>query len=94
MTYSWTEDLKKDGPQFLYPFFDTTLGPTCSIAVVALFLVFVLSFCLFSLAEYFLTEYVGQGIVGHAMAVTILCASVCRFRDEMYARLHNKIATQ
>jgi len=81
MMHRWTEDTKKDGPQFLYPFFDTTLGQTCSIAIIALFLVLVASFCLFSLAEHVLTEYIGGGIVGHGIAVSLLCASVCRFQD-------------
>lgn len=77
----WTEDYERDGVQFLYPFFDTTLKTTCSVAIVALFLVFILSFCLFSLAEYVLSEYVGGGIGGHTVAVVVMSAAVCRFRD-------------
>jgi len=81
MSHDWTNDFKRDGPQFIYPFFDTTLGSTCSIAIVALFGCFVLSFCLFSFVEFILTEYVGGGVVGHTIAVVLLSASVCRFRD-------------
>ena len=81
MANYWTNDLEKYGPQFIYPFMDTTLGVSCTIAIVVLFLVFVASFLLFCFAEYFLMECIGGGIVSHAIAVVILCAGVCRFRD-------------
>uniref|UniRef100_A0A7S2Y482 Uncharacterized protein n=1 Tax=Entomoneis paludosa TaxID=265537 RepID=A0A7S2Y482_9STRA len=74
-------NLDRYGPQFRYPFLDTTLGMFTTIAVVALLLVFMSFFCILALAEQVLSIYIGGGFVGHAVAVAIFSLSVCRFRD-------------
>lgn len=77
----WTEDFRRDGPQFIYPFFDTTLPNISSLAILGLFAAFISIHFLFSIAESIMVEYIGGGILGHGIAVVALSWTVCRFRD-------------
>jgi hypothetical protein len=79
MIHSWCT--KDKGPQFIYPFLDTTLGVTTSIALMALLLVLTASFAVFSLADHVLTEYIGGGIGTHCLVVFLMAVCVCRVRD-------------
>jgi hypothetical protein len=79
MMHSWCHPDK--GPQFIYPFLDTTMGWTTSVALVALLLLLMLSYGIFAWADHVLTEYLGGNIVTHAVVVFLFAACVCRFRD-------------
>jgi hypothetical protein len=79
MMHSWCDPSK--GPQFIYPFLDTTLGLTTSIALVALLLVLMLAYGIFAWGDHGLTEYLGGGITTHATAAVLVAACVCKFRD-------------
>ena len=68
------------GPQFLYPFLDTTLGWRTTACLLALLAVLVLSFGAFFVLDVILL-HVGGGIVGHLAAVGVMALAVCRFRD-------------
>lgn len=67
-------------PQFLYFFFDTTLGATTSIAIVVLLAILVIFYGLFCILHQIL-EHLGGGFWTHALAVFVLSCAVCRFRD-------------
>jgi hypothetical protein len=71
------------GPQFLYPFLDTTLGTTTSLAILVLLLILTITMTIFVFVEYVLVEAecLGKSFTAHATAVTIIAISVCRFRD-------------
>jgi hypothetical protein len=73
----------KFGPQFIYPFLDTTLGAGTSLAILLLLLILTAAMAIFVLADYMLAdaEYLGHSVSAHAMAVTLMAAAVCRFRD-------------
>jgi hypothetical protein len=79
MMHSWCHPDK--GPQFIYPFLDTTMGWTTSAALLALLLLLMLSYGIFAWADHVLTEYLGGSIVTHAVGVVLFAACVCRFRD-------------
>lgn len=87
MMHSWIvttdSNATKFGPQFIYPFFDTTLGAATSVALLVLLLILTVAMAIFVLAEYVLVEaeYLGKSAAAHAMAVTLMAATVCRFRD-------------
>lgn len=70
-----------DNPQFIYFFFDTTLGGKF-MAVVLLGLLTILSlfYGLFGAFDQFLTHLQG-GLIVHALAVLLISSVVCRFRD-------------
>jgi hypothetical protein len=79
MMHSWCDPDK--GPQFIYPFLDTTMGWTTSVALLALLLLLMLSYGIFAWADHVLTEYLDGSIVTHAVVVVLFAACVCRFRD-------------
>lgn len=79
MMHSWCD--AAHGPQFMYSFFDTTLGWKTSACLLALLLVLLLSFGIFALADHVLAEYLGGGLGTHCLAVVFLAACVCRVRD-------------
>lgn len=83
MMHSWchADQHPGKGPQFIYPFLDTTLGVTTSIALVVLLLVLMISYGIFAGADHVLTEYAGGGIGTHTVIVVLFAACVCRFRD-------------
>ena len=68
------------GPQFLYFFFDTTLGYTTTLALVALCIVLAMFYGLFCVLQEIL-EHMGGGILLHGVTVAFVCAFVCRVRD-------------
>ena len=69
------------GPQFIYPFFDTTLKWKTSTSLLALLAVLVVSYAIFCFIDHVLAEYLGGGVLKHTMAVIVLGFAVCRFRD-------------
>lgn len=78
MMHAWAPPAA--GPQFLYPFLDTTLGVGTTACLLALLAVLVLAFGAFFVLEYVFL-HVGGGIVGHLAAVGVVALAVCRFRD-------------
>lgn len=68
------------GPQFLYFFFDTTLGMTATYAILVLLAVMLSFYGLFALVDLLLI-YFGGGIVSRLVFVIFTCTMVCRFRD-------------
>ena len=76
MTPYWVEE----GPQFIYFFFDTTLGYTTTIALVILLLVLMTFYGLFVVGDQLL-DHLGGGPIVHALAVVLVSSLVCRFRD-------------
>ena len=75
---------KSEGPQFIYPFFDTTLGVGASIALVVLLAVLSFFYALFAGADYYIREYQVEAI--GPLGTTLLFMAgmvllVCRFRD-------------
>lgn len=68
------------GPQFLYFFFDTTLGKTTTFALLALLGVMMSFYAIFCFAEMLLT-LIGGGLLTHVLFVLVLCALLCRFKD-------------
>jgi hypothetical protein len=77
-THIW--NAPEHGPQFIYFFFDTTLGPAASWALVALLAVMMAFYSLMVAAESML-EWAGGGVFVHGLFVAVLCGSVMRFRD-------------
>jgi hypothetical protein len=77
MTY-WAPP--KHGPQALYFFLDTTLGATTSLALVVLLLVLMVFYGLFC-GLHRILDHLGGGIMIHLLALVVVSASVCRFRD-------------
>lgn len=77
MRYRW---VPSGDPQFLYFFFDTTLGQTSTIALVILVVILIVFYILFVLLDDILL-YLGGGFPVHAGVVTIVSMIVCRFRD-------------
>jgi hypothetical protein len=68
------------GPQFIYFFFDTTLGLTTSYALVGLLVVLLMFYMLFVSVE-FLLAYMDGGWPFHVAFVVAVCSAVMRFRD-------------
>lgn len=68
------------GPQFLYFFFDTTLGKTTSMALVVLLVALMVFYGLFCVLHQIL-DHLGGGPLVHGLAVVLLSSAVCRFRD-------------
>ncbi|CAB9525745.1 expressed unknown protein [Seminavis robusta] len=81
MMYSWAPVRK--GPQFFYPFFDTTLGAgTTSLLLIALLAVLLVSFVFFCGAATLLTG--GAEIPVEAVpfaAIFLIVMTVCRVQD-------------
>lgn len=91
----WTD--AKHGPQFIYFFFDTTLGKFSSVALLVLLCALLLFYVLFAYARGALSQlsdiivalggaqevasYSELVLVGHVGFVALLCGAVCRFRD-------------
>jgi hypothetical protein len=73
MMHRWTEKKPNIGPQFIYPFLDTTLGTSTSLCMLGLLAVLITSHGLFSLADSVLSV--------HPYLVVIIATVVCRFRD-------------
>jgi hypothetical protein len=68
------------GPQYIYFFFDTTLGAKATWALVILLAVMMAFYSLMVAAESLL-ESAGGGLTVHALFVAVVCGSVMRFRD-------------
>jgi hypothetical protein len=68
------------GPQFLYFFFDTTLGTTSTYAMVILMAVMLAFYSLFAIVD-MLLDHFGGGLVPRLLFVIVTCTMVCRFRD-------------
>ena len=81
MMSRWGHDHEKLGPQFVYPFFDTTLGTMTSLALVILLAVLSLSFVIFCGMEHVLAEADKFIAVVPAAAIVLLGLSVCRVKD-------------
>lgn len=71
---------KEKGPQFLYPFFDTTLGWQSTFSLLVLLAVLSFFYCLFSYADYGISMLAG-GIWTHILAIGVMVLLVCRWRD-------------
>ena len=83
MMYSWVDQRLQPGAQFFYPFFDTTLGATTSLAILALLGILSLSFTVFyafSTALSHVAEECFAAMVP-ASAIVLLILGVCRVRD-------------
>jgi len=68
------------GPQSLYFFFDTTLGATTSLALVALLVVLMVFYGLFC-GLHAILDHLGGGIGTHFLALVVASSLVCRVRD-------------
>jgi hypothetical protein len=78
MTDKWNE--KQNGPQFIYFFFDTTVGATTSYALVALLAVLLIFYTLFVSVEHILA-FMDGGWPFHVVFVVAVSSVVMRFRD-------------
>lgn len=80
MTNSWA-DVDKDGAQFIYFFFDTTLpGYTPTIALMALVVVLATFFLLFFCASY-MSDTASSGLIGHIIFTLSISSMIIRVRD-------------
>eukprot|EP00540_Astrosyne_radiata_P003261 CAMPEP_0116837296 /NCGR_PEP_ID=MMETSP0418-20121206/8573_1 /TAXON_ID=1158023 /ORGANISM="Astrosyne radiata, Strain 13vi08-1A" /LENGTH=112 /DNA_ID=CAMNT_0004467161 /DNA_START=183 /DNA_END=521 /DNA_ORIENTATION=+ len=81
--FSWWMANKWDaqaGPQYCYPFLDTTLGWMATISLMVLLVVLLLFYALCAMgSDYFQSTSIGFGTRILSMIVTVLL--VCRFRD-------------
>eukprot|EP00545_Synedropsis_sp_CCMP1620_P012493 CAMPEP_0119011148 /NCGR_PEP_ID=MMETSP1176-20130426/5485_1 /TAXON_ID=265551 /ORGANISM="Synedropsis recta cf, Strain CCMP1620" /LENGTH=175 /DNA_ID=CAMNT_0006963925 /DNA_START=243 /DNA_END=770 /DNA_ORIENTATION=- len=78
MMDKWAE--KDKGPQFVYPFLDTTLGWVTTISLVVLLAVLAFFYGVFASADYGISLLSG-GIWTHIVAIGVMVLLVCRFRD-------------
>jgi hypothetical protein len=78
MADKWAD--KHKGPQFMYPFFDTTLGWGATTSLVVLLAVLAFFYCVFAYADYGISLLSG-GILSHVAAIGVMVLLVCRFRD-------------
>lgn len=78
MMDKWTS--RDRGPQFIYPFFDTTLGWTATLSLFVLLAVLTLFYLVFAFAEHGISLLAG-GICTHAAAIGTIVLLVCRWRD-------------
>ena len=70
------------GPQFMYPFLDTTLGWRTTACLLALLAVLTTAFGIFCALNHFITETLQtDDLWSRVAAVVVIGASVCRFRD-------------
>ena len=71
-----------EGPQFMYPFLDTTLGWRTTACLLALLGVLTTSFGIFGALDHVITELLQpDDVSSHVAAVVMVGAAVCRFRD-------------
>ena len=68
------------GSQFLYHFFDTTLGPMVTIALLSLLFALMTFYGILSFSTVLL-DVVGHTVWTHGLFVGVLMALVCRVRD-------------
>jgi hypothetical protein len=82
MMYSWV-DIKRHGPQFIYPFFDTTMGYISTLCIVGILGMYILSHASFAwLHRLVVSEpFASMGVGAHIVAVVIAGAALCRLRD-------------
>lgn len=78
MMTRWTPDRN---PTTLYFFLDPTLGPKTSLALLALIMVLITFYILFSLLDKFLLSLMGAAILPRLLACIGISSCVCRFRD-------------
>ncbi|GKY94289.1 hypothetical protein MPSEU_000394700 [Mayamaea pseudoterrestris] len=78
MVNKWNESTK--GPQYIYYFFDTTLGKAASIALVMLLVVLMAFYALFVSVEYIMQSMNGN-VVAHLGFVVAVCSLSMRFYD-------------
>ena len=78
-TSLYADDFEKDGPQFLYNFFDTTLGTTTTIALLALLVVLMVGYLVMSKVLDIL-DSMGGGMFVHIVATIALSWATCRIR--------------
>ena len=71
---------ERDGSQFMYQFFDTTVGSEVTIALLALLTVLMVFYGLLSGAKSIL-GWMGGTFVSHLIFATALAGIVCRFQD-------------
>eukprot|EP00977_Amphora_coffeiformis_P014389 scaffold4003_cov165-Amphora_coffeaeformis.AAC.16 len=69
------------GPQFIYPFLDSTMEWLTSVCLLALLGVLMLSFGIFYALDYFITEILQENVLAHVASVVVIGLCVCRFRD-------------
>ena len=72
--------VKNGSPQFLYFFFDTTLGWMTTYALIMLLVVLLVFYTLFSYIDDVL-EHLEGGVVVHVSLVVCFSCLVCRLRD-------------
>ena len=79
MMYSWTD--RRHGPQYMYSFFDTTLGATTTVSLVGLLALLLASLVIFCGVGALLIEAPeSRGAVPTA-AIFLLSLGICRFQD-------------
>jgi hypothetical protein len=69
-----------EGPQFIYFFFDTTLGIKTTLVLLVLLLVMMIFYTIFAMA-YAILPSLGGNFLFHLLFVIGVCATLCRFRD-------------
>ncbi|CAM9297829.1 unnamed protein product [Heterosigma akashiwo] len=80
MMNHWGTEPEK-GPQFIYPFFDTTLGAKTSMALLCLLAVLIVAHVLFAFADSLLVHFDDTSVCGRMLLVVFLASLLCRFRD-------------
>lgn len=79
MVWSWAAP--QYGPQFIYPFLDTTMGWLSSACLVGLLIVLGLAFSVFAWLEHVIDVYYQGGFTAHLATGLTICSAVRRFRD-------------
>lgn len=78
MVFAWAP--ADQGPQFIYPFLDTTMGWLTTVCLWALLGVLTASFEIFGYLDHFLTEILDeQDVLSRVAAVFVIALCVCRF---------------
>jgi hypothetical protein len=82
--FSWTMAVtyygnKEVGPQYIYWFFDTTLGKTTTIALMSLLVALTTFFGIFAGLEQ-LIEMIGGNLFTKVAVVVVVSNLVCKFR--------------
>lgn len=77
MMHHWCN--RDHGPQFIYPFFDTTLGMTTSLYLLALLITLGTFYTLVALADQVVT-HIGGSVIMHVAAIAVMGCLFCRFR--------------
>ncbi len=78
MMHRWSKP--EDGPQFIYPFFDTTLGVTTSLCLLGLLATLGTVYTLVALADQ-IVAHAGGSVIQHLSVILMLVLLFCRFRD-------------